>query len=324
MNAQNTTAPTPTERVIVSMLTENTGRHMLDSGGAYGRNWERNQGLTVEACRARPQGTIEFYTRDREDGFIDLDMLCYLDLFHFMEQHLNYRGDLDLMVDLWVRWYDARAKERGGRECTWLGLQADLFDGGLVTEFVEWFASLPDEEIPLTDEGGTLWTPEDIREAVKWWAEEGIHANAWWGNDGPATINTYNHNSLLSQTVQYVYGEADCTEIYFWSIHGGCDVRGGYTRPRFFEGSGCSEAGATRDLDATLSPNVEEWSNDTPRWFSYDGGTFETDDRSVCEDFNDYPVSRDPELRGKGYVVVDEEAKVLYCPITGAPLELYQ
>ena len=25
------------------MLTENTGKHMLDSGGAYGRHWERNQ-----------------------------------------------------------------------------------------------------------------------------------------------------------------------------------------------------------------------------------------------------------------------------------------
>lgn len=32
-----------TKHLIYEMLTENTGRHMLDSGGAYGRNWERNQ-----------------------------------------------------------------------------------------------------------------------------------------------------------------------------------------------------------------------------------------------------------------------------------------
>ncbi len=35
--------PTPTEQVIAAMLKENTGRSFLDSGSAYGRNWERNQ-----------------------------------------------------------------------------------------------------------------------------------------------------------------------------------------------------------------------------------------------------------------------------------------
>ena len=34
---------TKTEQKLAEMLTENTGRHMLDSGGAYGRHWERNQ-----------------------------------------------------------------------------------------------------------------------------------------------------------------------------------------------------------------------------------------------------------------------------------------
>lgn len=31
------------KRAIKEMLVENTGAHMLDSGGAYGRNWERNR-----------------------------------------------------------------------------------------------------------------------------------------------------------------------------------------------------------------------------------------------------------------------------------------
>ena len=30
------------------MLTENTGAHILDSGGAYGRHWERNQKKSIE------------------------------------------------------------------------------------------------------------------------------------------------------------------------------------------------------------------------------------------------------------------------------------
>ncbi len=37
-----------TEKKIAEMLKENTGRHMLDSGGAYGRHWERNQDKTFE------------------------------------------------------------------------------------------------------------------------------------------------------------------------------------------------------------------------------------------------------------------------------------
>lgn len=32
-----------TGRVLAAMLRENTGSHILDSGGAYGRHWERNQ-----------------------------------------------------------------------------------------------------------------------------------------------------------------------------------------------------------------------------------------------------------------------------------------
>ena len=36
------------KELIYKMLTENTGVHMLDSGGAYGRNWERNQVKTIE------------------------------------------------------------------------------------------------------------------------------------------------------------------------------------------------------------------------------------------------------------------------------------
>lgn len=36
------------QKKIVKMMTENTGRHILDSGGAYGRHWERNQGVKFD------------------------------------------------------------------------------------------------------------------------------------------------------------------------------------------------------------------------------------------------------------------------------------
>ncbi len=36
------------EELITAMLKENTGSHFLDSGGAYGRNWQRNQKVDFE------------------------------------------------------------------------------------------------------------------------------------------------------------------------------------------------------------------------------------------------------------------------------------
>ena len=44
-----------TKELIFKMLTENTGTHFLDSGGAYGRNWERNQGKTIEDFESEPE-----------------------------------------------------------------------------------------------------------------------------------------------------------------------------------------------------------------------------------------------------------------------------
>lgn len=50
------------------------------------------------------------------------------------------------------------------------------------------------------------------------------------------TINTYNGESLLDQVLQFVLiSYEDITyELVLLQIHNGCDVRGGYTKPRVF------------------------------------------------------------------------------------------
>lgn len=80
---------TQTERVLIDMLKENTGRHMLDSGGAYGRHFEHNQ--------AR-----EFLSEsDRElsfkYGYIDLT----LNLFHFLAERLEYAESMQADFIQW-------------------------------------------------------------------------------------------------------------------------------------------------------------------------------------------------------------------------------
>ena len=47
-----------THELIHSMLTENTGSHMCDSGGAYGRHHERNANKTIEDFEKEPEEQI--------------------------------------------------------------------------------------------------------------------------------------------------------------------------------------------------------------------------------------------------------------------------
>jgi len=73
-----------TKKLIYEMLTENTGRHMLDSGGAYGRNWERNQKKTIEDFENEEEETFTFdgnYIERRVSVFhylsqLELDDIC--------------------------------------------------------------------------------------------------------------------------------------------------------------------------------------------------------------------------------------------------------
>jgi len=48
------------EQTIYNMLMENTGTHMLDSGGGSGRHWQRNQKKSIEDFKKEPEATLGF------------------------------------------------------------------------------------------------------------------------------------------------------------------------------------------------------------------------------------------------------------------------
>lgn len=108
------TAPT-TADVIAGMLTENTGRHFLDSGGAYGRNFERNAGLTTADFQAQPDATWGYGGE-----------YAILSLFHFLNHRLDF--DAEIQAD-----FDRFAEERP--DDGWLSLMEDFvaenFPGGM-------------------------------------------------------------------------------------------------------------------------------------------------------------------------------------------------
>jgi hypothetical protein len=64
------------QRLIYKMLVENTGTHMLDSGGAYGRNWERNQKKPIK----------DFINENEEDYYFSDNGEVYrtVSVFHYL------------------------------------------------------------------------------------------------------------------------------------------------------------------------------------------------------------------------------------------------
>lgn len=96
MNDTDTlTAPT-TADVIARMLVENTGRHMLDSGGAYGRNWERNAGTTT-ADWEESERAVWGYGGE----------YAMVNIFHFLNERLEFDPELQAQFDEFAEGSDA-------------------------------------------------------------------------------------------------------------------------------------------------------------------------------------------------------------------------
>lgn len=89
-----------TEAKIVEQLTENTGRHICDSGGAYGRHFERNAGKSF-AELAKDPVTLEAHVYKHTEPH-KLELLGYVKLAAYMKENLTYRQDLQDAFHAWV------------------------------------------------------------------------------------------------------------------------------------------------------------------------------------------------------------------------------
>lgn len=175
-----------TKEILASMLKENTGRHFLDSGGAYGRHWQRNQ---VRDFDAEPESVIEFHVY-RHGEAPQADILVTHNVYHWLEKRLSYDEGWDKRFHRW-------ASLPGNQDEGWLSLME-----GWVTRNIE--KGRFDEE-------------------------------TYGGGSAPSTTNTYNGEELLSQVLQFTEFRIDGRDFVLLQIHGGADVRGGYTAPRVFE-----------------------------------------------------------------------------------------
>lgn len=214
-----------TAEVLADMFVENTGTHMLDSGGAYGRNWQRNQGMTAEDFETTPLVKVEPWG---DDSFT-----LTVDAYLFLNECLEF--DEDLQAE-----FDSFADER------------------------------PDDAWPTLMESFTDFL-EDRGELV----------SGPLGEGSPITVNTYNGEDALSQVLQYTLFTLDDEEFVLLQVHGGADVRGGYTAPKVFRhyDGGCwaiwdnARISAWTDYEESDDPRLFEVP-DVPRkwWQSEDAG----------------------------------------------------
>ena len=89
-----------TKDIVIQMLTTNTGRHLLDSGDAYGRNWEHNQGRDFAS---EPKITSEARVYGCEDGKPGtLYLTGTVSLYHWMMHNLEFDATLQTELDYMI------------------------------------------------------------------------------------------------------------------------------------------------------------------------------------------------------------------------------
>jgi hypothetical protein len=269
-----------TREVLREMLKENTGRHMLDSGGAYGRHWEKNEAEDFENHPdAWPEWRVATWRKDKPAS---LEANVTLDLYHFLAERLEFLPERQSELD---------AIAEANPDENWFEVAAH-------------YAEVLGE----------------------------LGAQGPLGEGEPMTVNTYNHESLLSQTIQFILledpdGDSE-QHICILQIHGGCDVRGGYTAPKVFR-TWSYDILDDQKCEIACSNCHDKWGQRT--MWSYEGyGSAYTE--GDIPDLFDFPVQAYQPDEGfrrflrrwlgddfgiPGIVIVDEDANRASCPVCG-------
>lgn len=217
------------KQTIAAMMTENTGTHGLDSGGAYGRNWQRNAGMTCNDFDAMPAAILEIDLRKWQDK-PHADMMLSVNIYHKLTSGILELDDL-------CRKFNA---------------------------------------MPVDDWKSDLNGVSDSGE--NWLSDRGF---VW--DDRHCGFNTYNWENNFSQVLQgnFVARESEYgeTKYVLLQIHGGCDVRGGYTDAKLFKLCDHAEEHDLYRDDCGFSVKVPEIDTETKDMFT---GLYRDDTLSLC------------------------------------------
>lgn len=284
----STTQQNDLATVIASMLVENTGSSFLDSGGTpsydsegnytgssggYGRAHERNRAMAgddpVAAFKAKPDSYWHWPSvyphpnfRDGKDpSSFRAELNPTHDVFHWLVDYAlaDYNEEMDKALQEFGN-SDDMAHEG------WLGV---------MEAFPEHWARLVAKERALEESANykdDFADYEDEMTVIEQLKEDFyIAPSGFYGDGQPVINNTYNGEDCLSQTLQFAYFEHDHSSYCLLQIHGGADVRGGYTAPRAFDlGSHGDGTEIFENARASCGCDNEECA---ARWYSDDAGS---------------------------------------------------
>lgn len=204
-------ATTSETEVIKAQLTENTGAHFLDSGGAYGRHHEEN--------RENPPWERPAWNVDR--GWVSHNV------YDYMQQVLGRtRKCVALETALYAYGHTSEQKNEA-----WLRTAESFASRMLEGDFTEF--DLRDLDLPDEFVTDVLSVESDLS------GGQSSPGSRSTGTGQPFTANTYNDDMhTLSQVLQGVNLGGPYAEYVAMQVHQGADVRGGYTGPRVYSTHG--------------------------------------------------------------------------------------
>lgn len=213
-----TSSVSRTDEELMTLFVESTGRHFLDSGDAYGRHWQRNRERDL---LGESPATVSF-----KNGAISFEHRT----LHWLRARVEFDGDANEAFEGTFRemadqndlsWYEQREAFP-----EWFGRWRSKRDGEAPCEC--------GGELPLCELCGGCGVLEG--------SDEYYVVSGLYGDGEQITINTYNEPNLLDQVLLFTFfelrtgsGRGGLEGAYIvLQAHGGCDVRGGYAKPRVF------------------------------------------------------------------------------------------
>jgi hypothetical protein len=174
------------EKLIYEKLTENTGKHFLDSGGYYGRHWQRNKKKTLDDFRNEEEQFFEVgFNKDNKAN----EIIRKVSVFHF----LGGQGSNLELDDICNQFNAYNELDEDFADCEAYGVNISAWN--YLLDYI------------------------DLNNIRTW--------------------NTYNYDSDLSQVLQganiRLFVDGQYEDYVLIQIHGGCDVRGGYTNAMLFK-----------------------------------------------------------------------------------------
>ncbi len=279
-----------TETVLDAMLKENVGRAMCDSGGTpqYDEDGKYIGSSSGYGRNFERNAGVDFKENDAIKLSFKYGIEILIDVFQWLKERLTFNDEMSRLF------YNFANLEEN-----------------VDSHWLELMEAFPQHAVDIYN--------ADV--------DGDYRATGIYGDGKPMSINTYNGECALSQTLQYVYFEIDGTNYVALQTHNGADVRGGYSTPFIFTVN--DETALFNVADATIycedGDHVWDTSDAGYSW-TYNGSEQEDIDVQELQEYQivnmadeDLNINDIDKLLDGETLFVDADG-IGHCPICGLKL----